>query len=148
MSENLTQVLTSKKCCTCKEDLPVESFHKNRSTKTGFAEECKVCKKVRAKTYYDKNPEKWRDSHYRRTYRLSVEEYSALLTKQGGKCAICGCTESRDGSRFAVDHCHDTGKVRGLLCRPCNSAIGFLNDDYQTALSAARYLQTSQSPNT
>jgi hypothetical protein len=140
----LTQPLISKKCCTCKEELPASSFHKNNSTKTGLANECKACKKVRAKNYYHSNTDKWRDKHYSAAYNLSIEEYVLLLAKQEGKCAICKCTESRDGTRFAVDHCHDTGKVRGLLCRPCNSAIGFLKDDYHNALAAARYLEASQ----
>lgn len=138
-----TLLLTSKKCCTCKEELPAASFHKNKSTKTGLANECKVCKKARAKDYYDNNTDKWRNRHYNLTYNLSIEEYVTMLAKQQGKCAICGCTESRDGKRFAVDHCHDTGKIRGLLCRPCNSAIGFLNDNASIARAAADYLEAS-----
>ena len=139
----LTQALTSKKCCSCKQDLPVDQFHRNKTNKSGLANECKSCKKERAKVYYNNNTDKWRDKHYSKAYNLSLDDYTAMLAKQDGKCAICGCTESRDGKRFAVDHCHDTGKVRGLLCRPCNSAIGFLNDDYQTALAAVRYLEAS-----
>jgi hypothetical protein len=144
----LTHPLISKQCCTCKESLPVEQFHKNKSTKTGLANECKSCKRVRQQEYNKANPDKWRELHFAKAYGIDVDEYNQLLAKQNGCCAICGTTEPKDGRRFAVDHCHDTGKIRGILCRPCNSAIGYLNDDYQTILRAAAYLEASQPSHT
>lgn len=69
-------------------------------------------------------------------YGITLEEYDAILEKQGGVCAICGCTENR-GHSFCVDHNHNNGQVRGLLCHKCNQAIGLLDD---RATKAAQYL--------
>jgi len=77
---------------------------------------------------------------------LSVEEYQDILTKQDGKCAICHQDETfvtRWGTvaSLAVDHCHETDKVRGLLCRRCNQAIGKFNDDPDLLQKAVDYLK-------
>lgn len=70
-------------------------------------------------------------------YGLTEESYTALLNKQRGCCAICG--ESME--IIAIDHCHTTGEVRGLLCKQCNSGIGFLREDETILLSAVSYLK-------
>ena len=57
-------------------------------------------------------------------YKLSSTDYYALFELQGGRCAICHVTPEEMGERLAVDHSHATGDVRGLLCRPCNKALG------------------------
>lgn len=69
-------------------------------------------------------------------YVLSLEEYEALLTAQAGACAICA-----GPGPLHVDHCHRTGRVRGLLCPPCNKGIGHLRDDPNTLDKAAAYLR-------
>lgn len=69
-------------------------------------------------------------------YGLTEEEYTDLLDQQKGCCAIC--KESLD--IIAIDHCHETLKVRGLLCKSCNSGIGFLKEDKEILLSAISYL--------
>lgn len=72
-------------------------------------------------------------------YGLSPEQYDALLAEQGGVCAICGGVNK--GSRsLAVDHDHETGTVRGLLCIPCNSAVGLLKEDPDLLQNARIYL--------
>jgi hypothetical protein len=76
-------------------------------------------------------------------------DYDSMLVKQEGKCAICGTsnpvgegnTTKRLTFAFAVDHCHATGKVRGLLCNPCNRGIGFLKDDVDLLAKAIKYLK-------
>lgn len=71
----------------------------------------------------------------------SKEDYYVLLGRQGGKCAICGYSKrSAKDKRLAVDHDHDTGKLRGLLCGKCNTAIGMLNDSLTLLGAAAIYL--------
>ena len=70
-----------------------------------------------------------------KTYNLTQAEYDAKLAEQNGVCAICG-EQCKSGRTLAVDHCHVTGEVRGLLCANCNRAIGWLQDD-QTLLRAA-----------
>lgn len=69
-------------------------------------------------------------------YGLSIEEYAALGERQGGRCAIC---EARIDN-LHVDHCHSTGRVRGLLCGPCNRGIGMLRDDPAILRRAIDYL--------
>jgi hypothetical protein len=86
-----------------------------------------------------RNPDKAREQRRRQwlreQYGLTVEEYDRLLAAQGGGCALCGSAE-----RLAIDHDHDTGAVRGLLCHACNTGIGLLRDDPERALRAAAYL--------
>jgi hypothetical protein len=73
-------------------------------------------------------------------YGMTGADYETLLNEQGGKCAICDATYSKTRA-LAVDHDHDTGQVRGLLCGRCNSALGMLGDDPETAAKATAYLR-------
>jgi hypothetical protein len=76
-----------------------------------------------------------------RLYGLTREQYKALYARQGRKCAICKRPErSARNKLLAVDHCHETGQVRGLLCTHCNRAIGLLQDDPKVVKSAAEYI--------
>lgn len=67
---------------------------------------------------------------------LPDDERTAMLERQGGKCAICEVKEAR-----VIDHCHTTGKIRGLLCYSCNTAIGALGDTVQGVMRGVRYLK-------
>jgi len=87
-------------------------------------------------------------SKLKRLYGITVDDYYAMLEQQGGGCAICeakipGMRHYKRNGRiemFHVDHCHSTGKVRGLLCGACNRAIGYLRDDPILALRVSQYL--------
>lgn len=78
----------------------------------------------------------------------SIEEFDALFLKQGGKCAICGTAKGsatgKDDRRLAVDHCHATMKVRGLLCGNCNRMLGLAKDEPETLRRAIAYLEASK----
>jgi hypothetical protein len=78
-----------------------------------------------------------RSRKLKRRYGISAAEYDALLTRQGGVCAIC---RKRSKERLCVDHCHLTGTIRGLLCRKCNTALGYLKDDQASLVAALAYL--------
>lgn len=84
-----------------------------------------------------------KDRHWeyklRRNYGMEKGEYLRMLEAQDGLCAMCGGTNS-SGKRLAVDHDHKTGKVRGLLCTNCNSALGKFGEDIDRLLEAALYL--------
>lgn len=85
-----------------------------------------------------------RDGHLKRKFGISLNHYEAMLSSQGGGCAICGSKKPggpRKGLTFAVDHDHVTGAVRGLLCLMCNSAIGFLKDRIDLIERAAAYVR-------
>ena len=90
---------------------------------------------------------KWK-SFIIRTYGITADEYYEILAAQNGKCSICESQEvnnSRISSgKLFIDHCHETGKVRGLLCSKCNHAIGLLNDDVDLLQKAISYLNKSQ----
>ena len=92
------------------------------------------------------NYEARRNARLKHRYGITAADYDRMYTEQGGRCAICGKTASAGNSpghwkdKLAVDHCHETGKVRGLLCNDCNAGIGHLGNE-SVALSAARYLR-------
>lgn len=90
------------------------------------------------KNWADKNPDRIRTSHLKRNFGITVVEYNALFEFQNGLCAICG--SDNEGKSFCVDHDHESGKIRGLLCKKCNSGIGFLKDDMNIIKKALFYL--------
>ena len=92
----------------------------------------------KARAYYLQRRESYWEAMLQRVYGLTVADYNALLERQGGGCAICG--QPRNSHRLAVDHDHATGRVRGLLCAPCNHAIGSLRDRPDLLRSAIAYL--------
>lgn len=81
--------------------------------------------------HYSDNRDKYllieRERSYKKLYGISVSDYNKILEIQGGRCAICGTDKSIKAGRiqsFSVDHCHKTGRVRGLLCLACNHLLG------------------------
>lgn len=117
-------------------------FTPDRSKKNGFKSQCKPCVNE-AKRTTDKDRERDRAAKLRREYGLSAEEYEEMLEEQDGECAICHnfCSSGR---RLAVDHCHSTGKVRGLLCGNCNTGLGKFEDSIERLQRAIEYLQQSR----
>lgn len=97
----------------------------------------------------DDNPDRVLHAHLMRTFGISLEQYNEMLELQDGVCAICGdAPDVRDedrrsqgvASRLVVDHCHQTGRVRGLLCAACNKGIGLLQDSVTVVRAALEYL--------
>ena len=72
-------------------------------------------------------------------YRLSLQEYQALLRKQNGACAICG---KKSDKPLCIDNCHVTGIVRGLLCHKCNAGLGFYDENQKFMRAAITYLES------
>lgn len=73
-------------------------------------------------------------------YGINLDQYEAMLSRQGGKCAICRLAPLPGKRSLAVDHCHATGLVRGLLCHKCNVGLGCFRDDVDLFLTAVSYL--------
>lgn len=92
----------------------------------------KAWKKAKGESY-------WKDKYLKTKYGLTLKEYYEMESSQNGVCAICK-GRSTDKS-LAVDHCHETGKIRGLLCDRCNIALGLIYDRIDIANSIVRYLQ-------
>jgi len=97
----------------------------------------------------EKNKNYFKDSDLRRTYGVDLKWYDAQCASQKGLCAICNEPEKvmirGKPFRLAIDHNHQTGAIRGLLCSPCNRAIGLLKDDPATIRRAADYLESRTS---
>lgn len=96
------------------------------------------------KKWVGENRDKRKDYYLRRTYGITLTRYNELLDAQGGACAICGTDDpkGKSGTYFVVDHNHETGENRGLLCNRCNRAIGLLGEEVETLRSAIRYLES------
>lgn len=92
------------------------------------------------------NPDYFRNADLKRNYGVTLEWYEKTLAEQNGACAVCGKPEDTvihgKKIRLSVDHCHDTGKVRGLLCRACNNAIGAMMHEIPVLQKAIEYLKT------
>lgn len=137
-----------KTCTVCKTDKPIDHYHNNKRTKDGKSYRCKDCDREARRGWSERNPERSKQSSRERMlkhkYGIDLDDYDRLLTDQGGVCAICKCgpDSPRVAGSFAVDHCHITGGVRGLLCNQCNRAIGMMDDDMFIVATAADYLQT------
>jgi ABC-type uncharacterized transport system YnjBCD substrate-binding protein len=98
-----------------------------------------------ARDHREKFPMDWKDTHLRAKFDITLAEYGQMLIAQNGKCAICNCeeTHTRGGKvkALAVDHDHETGKVRALLCAECNQMLGKAKDSEETLLAAVAYLR-------
>lgn len=95
-----------------------------------------------AKIVIDENSPKRK--HIERTYGISLEYYNSLREIQKYKCAICRIPEGQFEEALIVDHDHNTGEVRGLLCKRCNSGLGFMKDSPKRLIRAARYLYSKK----
>ena len=134
----------TKRCPKCRETKPSEEFYLNRGLKTkdGLSSYCRKCSKASAARPYSYVKDRRR---VLRRYNLTVEEYDLMLQEQDGKCAVCGHPEQlmRDGKilELAIDHCHVTDAVRGLLCSNCNRALGLLYEDPERVEGLLRYIR-------
>jgi len=92
---------------------------------------------------YSERPEikkRRKELHIERTYNIGIDKYYKILKDQNNLCAICN-----ENIRLCVDHCHDTGKIRGLLCNGCNTGLGGFKDNINNLKSAIKYLSTVSS---
>lgn len=136
----------TKICNKCKENKSIVLFEKR--TKDSFRNNCQECrnkinraqgtgKKLRLTSY---------KNSLRKKYDLSINDYEKMYNFQEGKCLICKenfPSNLKEKWGMAVDHCHTTGKVRGLLCRFCNQALGSFRDNIVLLENAIEYLKNS-----
>lgn len=148
-------------CPKCKTNKPAKDFPTSPNRRGGLGSWCLSCGRENGKRWYknnkstkDKQNIEWyyrnkrraRNAYLLRKYGITVEQYEDMFAFQGGVCAICKKSESaKDKSgtlrALAVDHCHDTGAIRGLLCYHCNQVIAHLGDNYQKSLRYFNYLK-------
>lgn len=98
---------------------------------------------ARVRRWKLENPERNRCHQLKTKYGITLEERNQMFEDQGKKCACCGATESK---QWCVDHCHETGVVRGILCNLCNTGLGKLGDNVEGLEKALEYLKNSIVP--
>lgn len=133
-----------KYCPNCKEDKSLDEFGPNRSQRDGLQTWCRNCHSSVKKANYD--PQKNREYKIKHRYNLEWDTYLDMLADQHGKCPICmedlnmdpECP--RSGLAPVVDHDHDTGRVRAILCADCNRGIGMFKENPDALWAAARYV--------
>lgn len=134
-----------KTCTVCKIEKPLKSFYNYKASKDGKAYRCKSCDDLARKKWRKENPEdasaSARHRNWRHKYGIEQHDYNQMIYNQNNSCAICGVTENKGFKHFAVDHCHKTKKVRGLLCNRCNRCLGLLQDSIPLFYRAITYLK-------
>ena len=130
-------------CKICHEEKPLIDYYK---ATRGHHGKCKKCYIALQQQKYD--PVKNRENHLKRHYGLTLDDYDLMLVEQNGVCKLCGTSDpgGRQTGRgkvdvFFVDHCHASGKVRGLLCNTCNKAIGQVGENISFFEKAILYLK-------
>lgn len=97
-----------------------------------------------AKQWRKDNPDKVKNNLLRKMFGITLEDYNEMYKAQNGRCAICDKHSDDDSQALSVDHCHTTGKVRGLLCNNCNRALGLFNDSPEILSKAIAFLKIKQ----
>jgi hypothetical protein len=148
--KNLPQELME--CCKCHIALPLSEFYKNKRYKSGRKTTCIKCYNEDRRLYNIKNPglkakhhrlyalrhpDKMRDIQYKTNYGITLNDFNRLYKKQEGKCTIC----DKYNKKLCVDHNHQTGNVRELLCGSCNKLLGFAKEDINILLGAINYIK-------
>ncbi|UXY18841.1 endonuclease VII domain-containing protein [Streptomyces cynarae] len=114
-----------KLCRMCGEAKPHSEWHRNATASDGLSTRCKACRAARG-----------RQDHLKRQYGITEAERDELIASQAGVCCICLSAPAAH-----VDHCHETGRVRGVLCFSCNAALGQFKDRPDVIRRAATYVE-------
>ncbi len=123
------------KCRACGISKEIELFPKNKSYKSGVATICKSCSAEVARKYRLEHTAKYKAHKFKST---EDEIAKRLLVNS---CEICGGPPKRGNKFLAIDHCHTTGELRGMLCDFCNTALGKFKDSEELLINAIKYLR-------
>mgnify|MGYP003939491259 CR=1 FL=1 len=147
-----------KRCSKCGLIKSYSNFYVDKSRKDGLTYDCKECRKSHRRSYYMKtkntkymkeynkqyykeNKTKEHNRYLEKTYGITYKEKIRLLELQNYKCAICGKDLKTRGNDTNIDHNHDTGDVRGILCTRCNTLLGWANESIEILMRAVYYLK-------
>ncbi len=138
-----------KVCTGCGEAKPLDQYNKKKNSKDGLNYQCRPCVNQYSITWYRNNLDRVKKVHREymlvSQYGITEDQFQKMLEQQGGKCALCPVVFSSEGRRnLCVDHDHDTGRVRGLLCARCNTSIGQLGDNADGLRKALAYLEGTE----
>ncbi len=140
-----------KQCSVCKETKELDQFYNVKSTKDGKGYRCKECDNKARQKWAASNPERshlsQRQRNLKHRFGVDLEWYEEQFKKQNYSCAICETkTNKTAGERqfwnFSVDHCHESGKIRGILCNNCNRALGLFQDNPELLKKAVNYVES------
>lgn len=121
----------------------LDDFRKHKTSRYGRANVCKTCSSEESSKYDSyKNWYKSKDNRLRKRYGISEDDFKQILAEQQHSCAICKTIEVGHHGTLCVDHNHETGEVRGLLCHSCNSALGLFKDNPDNLIEGFKYLIT------
>lgn len=138
--------LTHKTCRCCKLDKPINEIAWTNKSKNHISNICRKCKNRLQQEKRNQNPIKERLRKVRE-FKITEEQYKEMFISQNNNCAICNNPEialTNKGDRIknlAIDHCHTTNKVRGLLCGNCNHTLGKVKDNIEILKSMINYLE-------
>lgn len=134
-------------CNKCNIEKDINEFAKSSDRTRGFRQPCKECLQKKRRDGRKENP-KWyeinKKGKLRRKYGITLDEFKEMKIIQNNQCGICGVSfdEAEFNKNFPnVDHNHETGKTRGILCTQCNSGMGFFNDNIELLEKAINYLK-------
>jgi len=142
-------------CKTCKTERPLQEFRRYSKHRAGLKPNCIYCLRSANRSYYNnntlkcneackrhykQNPEYYKNKDLKKKFGISLEEWNQMFANQQGRCLICNIHSDDLYKSLAVDHCHSTGAIRGLLCEPCNLAIGLLKENINSLKGAINYL--------
>lgn len=145
--------MSSKVCTYCKIEKDVSEYAKDSRTKLGVTSRCLRCHYKIAKEKYHNDEEyrkKTNQSNRNNTllkrYGIDVSQFEAMIEEQGNSCLVCKIQfdKSSSSQKPNIDHCHRTGKVRGILCTLCNAGLGSFRDSQMFLYSAITYLKDSE----
>jgi hypothetical protein len=136
-------------CSKCKDEKSLDEFHSDKTKSDGKYSSCKSCAQEMTWT------KEYRDSrrhpryglikrrHKAKKYGITIERRDEMFQQQNGRCAICDIHEKDLKIMLSIDHSHESGKVRGLLCGNCNRGLGYLKDSPIRLAKAIQYLEKS-----
>lgn len=135
-----------KKCCDCGEIKKVSNYAWRTKEHLHKTSRCKDCEnKLRSlRGYSEKHKECKRRDSYKEKYGITISDYNRMFKEQNGVCKICSTPPNSEKYKLKhlhVDHCHTTGKVRGLLCSHCNKGLGLFKDNVEVLKQAINYLK-------
>jgi hypothetical protein len=145
---SLREANSRKKVCSqCGQAKHVAQFYRDPLQSSGLTPQCKTCRRARSRVEYAADDNLRRANAYKarvRSYGLSASEFDRMLVEQAGLCRVCDDPLGPNPNQLHVDHCHVTGRIRALLCRRCNVALGAAGESPDRLRGLAVYLEDQQ----